>query len=69
MKNLNLPNKPKATTGVVSSDLVKTRQLCVLCVEELPVGWTEDAEWAVAWQNQLHCRYIKMLPEIVRAES
>jgi len=49
--------------------VVKTRQLCLLCVEEVPVGWTEDAEWAVAWQNQLHCRYIKMLPEIVRAES
>lgn len=49
--------------------VVKTRKLCVLCVEEVPVGWTEDAEWAVAWQNQLHCRYVKVLPEIVRAES
>lgn len=49
--------------------VVKTRQFYVLCVEEVPVGWTEDGEWAVAWQNQLHCRYVKALPEIVRAES
>jgi hypothetical protein len=69
MMNMDQDSKPKSEPQVRCSNLVRTRQLYVLCVEDVPVGYTEDADWAVRWENQLHCRYIKVVPEIVPAES
>lgn len=41
------------------------KKIYLLCVEDRPVGFTEDADWAIRWENQLQGRSIKVITEIV----